>query len=66
MGPLPFPSLGFSGGSAFGGTVGGGNGWNQGSWTVNLAGSGTALQSGGMSPLLIAAGLVALVLVFHR
>jgi hypothetical protein len=66
---LPIPPLTFAGGSAGGGTVGGGNGWNQGTWTVNVAGSGTALQSasgGGLSPLAIAAAVAAVAYLVLR
>lgn len=59
MGPLP--PMSFTGGSATGGTVRGDAAWNQGDWTINLAGSGPAMQSaspaGALLPLL-AAGLV--------
>jgi hypothetical protein len=54
----PLPPLNFTGGAAWGGSAGAPSPWDQGGWTVNLAGSGVALQSGGLSPLLIAAAVV--------
>jgi hypothetical protein len=68
MGGMPSISPSFTGGMASGGTVGGGNRWDQtqGTWNVNLGGGGTAYQSatGGISPIvLIGAALIALYLL---
>lgn len=54
---LPLPPLSFTGGSAGGGSAGGGTlPWQQGDWTINVAGSGTAVQSasGGLNWTAIA------------
>lgn len=59
---FPLPPLDLTGGAAFGGAAGGPSPFNQGAWTVNLGGSGTALQAagggGGLSPLLMIAVIV--------
>lgn len=60
MFPLVPLNLAFGAGPAIGGTAGGPVAWNQGAWTVNVAGSGPSAQvaSGGLSlgVLLLAAG----------
>lgn len=59
MPSLPSMSMGSS---ATGGTAATGmSGWGNGDWSVNIAGSGQALQgaSGGMSPWLIGGLVVA-------
>ena len=53
------PNLSFTGGAASGGTASASSPFDQGSWTINLGGSGTTVQAGSgtssLSPLLIAA-----------
>lgn len=65
---IPLPPLSFSGGHASGGAAGGASPWNQGAFSVNVAGSGTALQSAGagLSPLLMAALAVGAVWLLLR
>lgn len=63
---LPIPPLSFSGGAAYGGSAGGGTtSWSQGDWNVNV-GSGSPIQSGGMSPLMLIGLAVAVYLVWKK
>jgi hypothetical protein len=61
--PFPLPPLNLNGGMASAGMDTSGGSWSasDGNWTVNVAGSGTAMQSasGGIPWLWIAAGVAA-------